>query len=94
MANNLKTKVAEAISCDQLTRKKDGTFVAYRSYFYAGGYNSTKFAELIISQLIKAGMNAIEISSDDRFVDFRGGASIKQGSHWSVHFKVIAGKIG
>jgi len=87
---SLKDQILNSISTDQLSRKKDGTFVAYRTYFYTGGVTSSAYAGKIMQQLASAGFTAELIGHGDHFAAFKGGASVKQSSHWWVNFRINA----
>lgn len=74
---------------DAVGRRKDGTIIVRRGYFYRGGLTADKFAECVTKRLVANGINAQCVDSGDVWKPFRGGDSIAQGSHFYAVFRVL-----
>lgn len=75
-------------SCDQVSKKKDGSFVARRGYFYRNGMNEIAFKERIVDVLTAAGVNFHIVEYYDHWASFNGGAALARSSHFAVVFTV------
>lgn len=75
------------IHVDQLTCKRDGTFVARRGYYYTHGMDETKFSNGLRNALLPTFVMTV-ITKGNHFTGFLGGSPIKSQSHWYVHFSV------
>jgi len=64
--------------------QKNGIFTVRKGYFYRHG-----MSQEILAEKIKEIMPNVEIiDTEDHWASFRGGASVAQGSHFMVKFKV------
>lgn len=79
------------IGLDQVSKKKDGSFVVYRTFFYRGNQSSEKFSEEFQTRFKeKFPSETIRvIDSGEKWAPFRGSASAKASSHFYVQFEVI-----
>lgn len=82
--------LTDIIVCDQISKNREGDFIFRRGYFYRHGMDSGMFAARI-ERDIKAQLPgvAFTVTGDgDHWAPFRGGDSVKQGSHFwvTVHF--------
>lgn len=68
---------------DTVGRSK-GDIVARRSFFYKHGQTAHSFAERVNAALEKAGCAERVTSCGEKFVAFRGGQIVAQGSHFWV----------
>lgn len=79
----------ENIFCDEIQRNKSqdpnkSLFTFRRSFFYTHGKDEDDFAFSIDTQLSKLMNNSsyVIIEKGEKFVPFRGGDSVRKGSHW------------
>lgn len=73
---------------DDITNHKDGTFTLRQGYFYTNGKTEKDFEKSILSSLKKEGYSAVAvIDSGNIWKEFKGGASVKNQSHWWVKIK-------
>lgn len=64
--------------------QKEGVFTVRRSYFYTNGLTAEKCEAIVKSRIPAAQI----IESGNKWTTFRGGASVAQGSHFWVKFKI------
>lgn len=76
------------IGADTITKNRQGNIVFRRSFFYRNGQSAEGFATGIVSQLTQAGINAVQVGCGEKWATFRGGSSVRQGSHWWVAIKL------
>ena len=69
---------------DSVSRRRDGTIVVRRGYFYRHGQDAEDFQLAVGSALIKAGIQYSIKDYGDHWARFRGGASLAKSSHWWV----------
>lgn len=69
---------------DQVSRRKDGTVVVRRGYFYTHGKDAEDFQLAVGNALQKAGIRYSIKDYGDNWARFRGGASLAKSSHWWV----------
>ena len=81
-----KREIKELITADEVSKTRDGHFIARKSFFYRHEENEDKFAARIKEQLKSEGVETIIIDSGEIWRAFKGGASIKTQSHWWVKF--------
>lgn len=74
---------------DQVSRKRDGTYMIRKSYFYRNGMDSTKFEIKVLDALNAANISSRVVESGDRFVPFKGGHTVAQGSHFWVQLELM-----
>lgn len=77
-------RAVKIIHADSIGRNKIGNVIARDSYFYTNEMTSQKFAARISKQLTTAGIEHKVIKCGNHFAAFRGGASVKEGSHFWV----------
>jgi hypothetical protein len=81
-------QIRNAIHADAITaRKKDGTVILRKGFFYRMGGNATAFADRVARELVENDIPGTVIDSGERWKPFRGGASIMSQSHWWVIVK-------
>lgn len=72
---------------DSVSKKKDGTIVLRRGYFYRNGMSAEKFAAGVEGLLKAADLPLTVKSFGDHYASFRGGASLATSSHFWVELK-------
>ena len=75
--------VKEKLHADAYSVKK-GVFTVRRSFYYKMGKSTETFRADILEKI----PNAVIVDSGEKYVAFRGGGSVAQGSHWWVKFTV------
>lgn len=89
MLNVSKIRTATLGVADTVGKKKDGTFIIRRGYFYRHGMNCQQFAA-VVAQAIKAhGFDCQVVECGDHWAPFRGGATVAQGSHFWVQLRSV-----
>lgn len=83
-------QIRDALSTivDTVGKNKAGNFVVRRGFFYTGGVTADKVKQGVTGALQKAGMTVEVVDHGEVWKSFRGGATVAQGSHWYVEFKV------
>jgi len=76
------------VGADQVSRKRDGTIMVRRGYFYRHGMDHKKFADKVRKFLKDSEIDATVIDCGDHWAAFRGGDSIAKGSHFWVRIAV------
>lgn len=71
------------IRADTISRRKNGTVILRRGFFYTSGFTADKFADHIISELAKIGTFASVVESGEIWKQFNG-ESAANSSHWFV----------
>ena len=69
---------------DTVGTNKAGNIVARHGYFYRHGNDEEKFANRISESLKSAGIEHEVVDKGDHWAPFRGGASVAQGSHFTL----------
>lgn len=69
---------------DVVGRKKNGNYIARWGFFYTHGKTSEKFAAGVKANI----PNAEIVDHGEVWKPFRGGATVSQGSHFYVEFKI------
>lgn len=98
--NNL-TKLFESAASGRIdgisaSRKFPGEFTFMRGYFYTGGLDASKFGAQISNTLKQYFPEEMEsgaiqyMSSENVWKPFKGGASIRNSSHFAATFKFPA----
>lgn len=72
---------------EDLTKYR-GVYTYRQGFFYRHGDNHFKVREKLSKALDKAGIAATILDSGEQWKAFRGGASLKQDSHWWVKFSI------
>ena len=83
--------LSNEIMCDQISKKKDGTFIFREGYFYSHGGSSQKFADNIENQL-KAHFPTEtfeKVDNGNHWAAFRGSAKLANQTHWYVIFRHV-----
>ena len=90
----LTVKSAKAnLNVDSVGKNKAGNIVVRRGYFYTFGKDAHYFKSEVCTKLNKAGIEYEVVDYGNHFTAFRGGASVKNQSHWWVELKPIEDKI-
>lgn len=77
-------KAALEMVADTVSRSK-GEIVVRRGFFYKMGQDSQKFADRVNAALEKAGLSERVVECGEKYVAFRGGQTVAQGSHfWAI----------
>lgn len=84
MLNVSKIRIATQSIADTVGKKKDGSFVIRRGYFYRQGLDSEKFKNAVLKALKDHGFEAQAVEHGDHWAPFKGGASLAQSSHFYV----------
>jgi hypothetical protein len=74
---------------DSVGKKKNGTVMIRRGYFYRNGMNADSFLESVVQQLNNKGIKVEVVDFGDVWKPFRGSASVSRSSHWFVEVKLI-----
>ena len=85
----LRKKAIEVVGADDYTSKRDGTLVFRKGFFYRNGCNSSNYANSVSKKLTEAGIPHVILDDYEIWKVFKGGASVKNQSHWGVVVKLI-----
>ena len=77
-------KALENIVADSVSKRKDGTIVIRRGFFYRHGKDAQDFSLSVGAALSKAGIQYRVKDWGEKYTSFRGGASLASQSHWWV----------
>ena len=82
-------EVKEALghSVDQVSRKKDGSIIVRRGYFYRQGVTAEDFMLSTSERLNQLGLTFDVVDYYDHWAAFNGGAPLARSSHFAVVFK-------
>ena len=69
--------------------KYRGVYTYRKGFYYTMGNNHYKVRDDLIVALYKANIDAVILDSGEQWKPFRGGDTLKQGSHWWVKFTII-----
>jgi hypothetical protein len=83
-------QIKDVVSADQISRQKDGSVMFRRGYFYHHGQTAEGFRDGISAALIKAGIDHRIEDCGDHWAAFRGGAGVKQNSHFYVRIVITS----
>ena len=72
--------------------KYRGIYTYRVGFFYTFGQTHQYHCDNLANRLSVAGINAVIIDSGEQWKVFRGGDTLKQGSHWWVKFRIIGEK--
>lgn len=72
--------------------KYRGVYTYRVGFYYTHGIDHCKVRDSLTEALNKAGIDAVVLSSGEQRKPFRGGDTLKQGSHWWVKFQIIGEK--
>lgn len=85
---SLMARIKNVAPGDQVSKDKAGNFIFREEYYYRRGMDSLKFANRVKEALESVGLNVEIIDHGDHWAAFRGGANVKQSSHWWVKARV------
>jgi hypothetical protein len=66
-----------------------GLITVRKSFFYTMGGSALKWEGRVNAALTKAGVTFEIVEVKEKYVAFRGGDTVRQGSHWAATFLVI-----
>ncbi len=69
---------------DAVSRKKDGTIVIRRGFYYRQGKDAEDFFLAVGQGLAKAGIQYSVKDYGEQWKAFKGGSSLAKSSHWWV----------
>ena len=75
---------ALAALADSVSKRKDGTIVVRRGYYYTHGQDAESFQLAVGAALMKAGIRYSIKDYGDHWARFKGGAALAKQSHWWV----------
>lgn len=85
----VKSLMDNTISPDQISKTSYGTFIFRKTFYYKHGQTDTMFAGKVTAEIQKLGYDNVEIvDMGEVNKTFKGGASVKQSSHWWVELKI------
>ena len=74
---------------DAIGRDADGNIRFMKGYFYKMGRTAQDFADNVSMSLSLADIDHEVVNVYDQFKPFRGGDTVRQGSHFGVLIKVL-----
>ena len=77
-------KALEAGIADSVSKRKDGTIVIRRGFYYRNGKDAELFSLAVGTALKKAGVKYSVKDYGEKWTAFKGGASLASQSHWWV----------
>ena len=77
-------EVLEPITADQVSKRKDGTIVIRRGFFYRHGQDAEGFRIAVCKALNRTGLKYSIKDYGEHWAAFKGGASLAKQSHWWV----------
>ena len=69
---------------DSVSKRKDGTIVLRRGFYYRNGMDAESFFLFVSKKLNAAGIKFSVKDYGEKWTTFRGGASLATQSHWWV----------
>jgi len=78
----------ENIACSEIVKYK-GNFIARQGFYYTHGKTADDFLDDIIMQLKHLDISFHIIDHGEIWKPFKGGASLKNQSHWFVKFEIL-----
>ena len=69
---------------DSVGKKRDGSFVIRRGFYYRHGQDAEGYKIAVCKKLNDSGLDYSLKDYGEHFTSFRGGASISNQSHWFV----------
>lgn len=88
MKTSLLKTIKENVSCDQVSKTKNGTLIFRQSYYYKMNRTADTFKHSISVQLSNLGLSFEVLNKGDIWKPFKGGASVKAQSHFYVEVKI------
>ena len=77
-----------AVNADMVSKKRNGNILVRKGYFYGISADGSKFAESVMRQLTKAGIDAIQVDYGNHYANFDGNASVARSSHYWIELEV------
>ena len=77
-------EVLEPITADQVSKRKDGTIVIRRGFYYRHGQDAEGFRIAVCKALNRTPLKYSIKDYGEKYTTFRGGASLANQSHWWV----------
>ena len=83
-------KLKNHIMADTISKVKceENTFVFRKGFFYRHGETAQNFANCILSQISNLGYIGIILNVNEFWKPFKGGASIRNQSHFMAKIKI------
>lgn len=75
---------------DTVGRNRDGTYTIRREFYYRHGMTASDFRDSAVKRLKDQGVAVEVIDYWEHYTGFRGGASVRNQSHWGVKFRVLS----
>jgi hypothetical protein len=75
------------IRADDVGRASDGSTVLRLGFFYSHGKDAGDFAKSVVADLTKLGIAHKLVDKGEENRPFRGGAKVKDSTHWWVKIK-------
>lgn len=69
--------------------KYRGVYTYRVGFFYTFGRDHRKVRDDLVAAFNKANIDAVILDSGEQWKPFRGGDTLKQGSHWWVKFQIL-----
>ena len=76
-------KILDAMA-DTVGKRRDGSFVIRRGFFYRHGVDADAYRIAVTKRLNESGINYSLKDWGEKWTTFRGGASVNAQSHWFV----------
>jgi hypothetical protein len=70
---------------DMLSKNREGNYIARRGFFYTNGMSADLLAKKIKEEIPEIAI----VKTWEKWTPFKGGSSVKQGSHFGVEFKIL-----
>lgn len=74
---------AAGITCDMVSKKRNGNYILRKGFFYTSGMTAEKIAEKLKEKF----PTIVIINTYEQWKPFKGGQTVAHGSHWGVEFK-------
>ena len=88
--NELRKKLG--INDPESLTKYRGVYTYRVGFFYTFGRDHRTIRDNLVAALNKAKIDFVIIDSGEQWKPFRGGDTLKQGSHWWVKFSIVGEK--
>jgi hypothetical protein len=90
-AQSALARIRDNVTADSIGRDSEGNLVFRRGYYYKSGGSADQFANAIARQLTELGIDHRIIDNGEVWKSFRGGAKVKDQSHWWVKVRLLTG---
>lgn len=77
-------QIRDKIHADQISRRRDGTVILRKGFFYKAGGTADLFADRIRAALTGHNIAGKVVNYGEIWRPFRGGATLANQSHWYV----------